>query len=78
MTGVLARGLVTGSQGQLGAAFVNHFTRKTQVAGVDIGALDLTVPSRVRTFVRESRPTLVLNCAAFNDVDGAETQVLAA
>jgi len=74
----LARVLVTGSDGQLGTAFVDHLAGRTQVTGVDVGTLDLTSPPRVRAFVRAYRPTLVLNCAAFNDVDGAERQALAA
>jgi dTDP-4-dehydrorhamnose reductase len=74
----LARVLVTGADGQLGAAFVNRLSGVARVTGVDIGTLDLTSATRVREFVRECRPTLILNCAAFNDVDGAETRPLEA
>jgi dTDP-4-dehydrorhamnose reductase len=70
--------LVTGARGQLGAAFVGGLSGTTRVAGVDVEELDLTSPALVREFVRARRPTLILNCAAFNDVDGAETRPLAA
>jgi dTDP-4-dehydrorhamnose reductase len=75
---VLERVLVTGSRGQLGAAFVKRLSADRQVVGVDLDDLDITDPARVRDFVRACRPSLILNCAAFNDVDGAETRVLAA
>jgi dTDP-4-dehydrorhamnose reductase len=75
---VPARVLVTGALGQLGTAFVNELSGKTVVTGVDLDDLDLTDAARLRESVREYRPTLILNCAAFNDVDGAETRALAA
>jgi dTDP-4-dehydrorhamnose reductase len=79
MTGaVFARVLVTGADGQLGRAFVERLAGVPHVTGVDIGTLDLTATAQVREFVRERRPTLILNCAAFNDVDGAETKPLEA
>jgi dTDP-4-dehydrorhamnose reductase len=76
--GMFARVLVTGADGQLGAAFVDALSGRAQVTGVDIGSLDLASPARVREFVRGCRPTLILNCAAFNDVDGAEARPLEA
>lgn len=72
------RVLVTGSDGQLGTAFVNALTGRAQVTGVDVAGVDLTEPARVRDFVRACRPTLILNCAAFTDVDGAEAKALEA
>jgi len=76
--GPLTRVLVTGSDGQLGTAFVNRLSASVPVTGVDLGSLDLTSPARVRECVRDCRPTLVINCAAFNDVDGAEARPLEA
>jgi dTDP-4-dehydrorhamnose reductase len=70
--------LVTGARGQLGTAFVNELTGRTRVAGVDLEDLDLTASDLVRDYVRKYRPALILNCAAFNDVDGAEAHALAA
>jgi dTDP-4-dehydrorhamnose reductase len=67
------RVLVTGATGQLGSAIVRAF------AGADVLALghrdlDIADPAAVRTIVRHARPNLIVNCAAFNDVDGAETE----
>lgn len=74
----LARVLVTGSRGQLGNAFVARLSNATEVFGVDADDLDITDAVSVRAFVRARRPTLIINCAAFTDVDGAEVQALAA
>jgi len=75
-SGLPERVFVTGSRGQLGAAFVARLSPLCQVAGVDLDDLDITDPVRVREAVRSFGPGLILNCAAFNDVDGAEARTL--
>lgn len=65
------RVLVTGASGQLGHAIVEAF------AGVDIvapphAALDIADPRAVAAAVAAAAPDAVINCAAFNDVDGAQ------
>jgi len=50
----------------------------TDATGVDVDQLDITNAANVRDFVRTLKPTLIVNCAAFNDVDGAESNPLAA
>jgi dTDP-4-dehydrorhamnose reductase len=40
--------------------------------------LDITEPARVRDAIAELSPSAIINCAAFNDVDGAEDEVQAA
>ena len=69
------RVLVTGANGQLAhhvvAAFAGH-----AVTALDRNQLDLTDPDAVRGTVEQVRPTLIVNCAAFNNVDGAEDQPL--
>jgi dTDP-4-dehydrorhamnose reductase len=67
----LGRVLVTGAGGQLGSAILRAF------AGADVLALqrsdlDITDAAAVRSLVGDVRPALIVNCAAFNDVDGAE------
>jgi dTDP-4-dehydrorhamnose reductase len=62
---------VTGANGQLGRAMRRH------LAGHDVVAtgrqdLDVTDPEAVREAVGGWRPGVVVNCAAFTDVDGAE------
>jgi dTDP-4-dehydrorhamnose reductase len=67
----ITRVLITGTHGQLGAAMVRAF------AGFEIAAhtrstLNVTDPSAVDDAVKAAAPHLIVNCAAFNDVDGAE------
>jgi dTDP-4-dehydrorhamnose reductase len=67
--------LVTGAAGMLGhdvvraADFVNH-----QVVGYARADLDITDPRAVRRVMEAERPDAVINCAAWTDVDGAESQ----
>lgn len=75
-TPVLERVLVTGSKGQLGKAFIDQLSVGCSVTGVDIDDLDVANGARVREFVRRCRPTAIINCAAFTNVDGAESQPL--
>lgn len=70
------RVLIAGAAGQLGttvgrlfAAAGDHVTR---AARADI---DLTDPGRVQAGVADARPEVIVNCAAYNDVDGAEDDV---
>jgi dTDP-4-dehydrorhamnose reductase len=65
--------LVTGSGGMLGtdvvraAEFVNH-----EVVGLAHGDLDITDRASVERLLLEERPDVVINCAAYTNVDGAE------
>lgn len=71
--------LVTGAGGMLGRDFVraanywNHDVVPLTYADLDIGDSGAVW----RTFARE-RPDVVVNCAAFTDVDGAESDVAGA
>jgi dTDP-4-dehydrorhamnose reductase len=64
--------LVTGAAGMLGrdvvAAAVDH-----EVVALARADLDITDADAVRTAVRAARPDAIINCAAWTDVDGAET-----
>ena len=73
--------LVTGANGQLGNAmrliaqgsFDNYiFTDVNQVEGVDTIYLDITDFEAVRHMVAEHRVGVVVNCAAYTNVDAAE------
>jgi dTDP-4-dehydrorhamnose reductase len=63
--------LIAGAAGQLGAAFV-HACAGRDVIAHSRATLDITNPDAVRRAVVEAAPAVVINCAAFNDVDGAE------
>jgi dTDP-4-dehydrorhamnose reductase len=71
------RVLVTGAAGQLGSAIVRAFA-DWEVVPLLRGDLDVTDPRAVRACVAGVRPTVIVNCAAFNDVDGAEAAPTAA
>jgi len=67
----IQRVLVTGANGQLAHHIVRAFTDHA-VTAIDRTQLDLTDPDAVRRGVARANPTLIVNCAAFNNVDGAE------
>jgi dTDP-4-dehydrorhamnose reductase len=68
--------VVTGARGQLGSAVTSRAPSDWVVVGVDRAELDLTGRSAVREIVA-LRPDVVVNCAAYTDVDGAESDAAA-
>jgi dTDP-4-dehydrorhamnose reductase len=71
------RVLVTGAQGQLAAFIVQAFADREVIAHTR-QSLDVTDPVVVARTVAAISPSLIVNCAAFNDVDGAETRAVEA
>jgi dTDP-4-dehydrorhamnose reductase/4-ketoreductase len=68
------RWLITGAGGMLGRDVVEELTRRGEtVVGLDRAGLDITSPPAVDSAVREHRPDVVANCAAYTAVDDAET-----
>lgn len=65
--------LLTGARGLLGAAIAREF-RDHEVTAFDRGRLDVTDTAAVRAAVDRVRPHLIVNCAAYNNVDEAESQ----
>ena len=74
--------LVTGANGQLGmemrivakdSADKYIFTDVSQVEGFDAEYLDITDLEAVRRFVEENNVEAIVNCAAYTNVDAAET-----
>ena len=70
--------LVTGAEGLLGTAIVEAFQPSARVIALGRRQLDLTDDDAVEERLRRERPDVIINCAADNDVDGAETQPLRA
>ena len=67
------RVLVTGATGLLGAAVVREFAASgADVLPCDRARLDVTSDAAVADVLGAARPVVVINCAAYNDVDGAE------
>src|SRR5262249_22231298 len=71
------RVLVTGSSGQLGTAMLSAFSGYQIVAHTH-GSLDITHVEAVKRAVAAARPHVIVNCAAFNLVDDAESRPLEA
>lgn len=74
--------LVTGANGQLGnemrivAQEVEDnyiFTDVSQIEGVDTVVLDITDETAIRKIVEEKQIDVIVNCAAYTNVDAAET-----
>ncbi|AQQ41690.1 MULTISPECIES: dTDP-4-dehydrorhamnose reductase [Burkholderia] len=66
--------LVTGVNGQVGFELARTLQGLGTVVALDRGALDLSNPDRIRSVVREIRPTLIVNPAAYTAVDKAEQE----
>lgn len=70
--------LLTGSEGQLGS----HFTESLygsgaggfELAGLSHGALDITDRDKILDVTSEVAPEVILNCAAYTNVDMAEAE----
>jgi dTDP-4-dehydrorhamnose reductase len=73
------RVLVTGAGGLLAAAIIREFEAAgSEVVALGRAALDVTSADQVQRTLGDARADLVINCAAFNNVDGAEDNPTAA
>ncbi len=83
--------LITGAKGQLGTELLLQLKRggsalgalakpleKAQVNGVDLEEGDLSKPEIVQGLLQKYTPDVVINCAAFTQVDRCETEADAA
>jgi dTDP-4-dehydrorhamnose reductase len=66
--------LVTGRDGQLGFELRRTLAPLGRVVAIDVDNLDLCDIEAVRKFVRELRPEVIVNAAAYTAVDRAETE----
>ncbi|MEV0219645.1 dTDP-4-dehydrorhamnose reductase [Streptomyces sp. NPDC050704] len=71
--------LVTGADGMLGRDLVSRLTaRKVDTVAADHRRLDITDGDAVRAALDRYRPAVLANCAAWTDVDAAESHEAAA
>lgn len=80
--------LITGAKGQLGTQIIKmlesmnselgpiHESYKTaEIIGIDVDVLDITNVSSVKTYISEIRPDIIINCAAYTNVDACESNI---
>jgi len=70
--------LVTGAAGQLGEAMVAQLEARHEVVNLGRADLDVADTGRVLATVAAVCPDVIVNCAAYTNVDGAETDPSAA
>ncbi|SAK06982.1 dTDP-4-dehydrorhamnose reductase [Burkholderia multivorans] len=70
--------LVTGVNGQVGFELLRSLQGLGRVVACDRSMLDLSDLGRVRSVVRDLKPSIIVNPAAYTAVDKAETDVDAA
>src|SRR6266540_1414943 len=62
--------LIAGAGGLVGRAVLEHCTRECdQIARLDHASLDITDEDQVNATFERERPDVVINCAAWTDVD---------
>lgn len=67
--------LVTGAQGQLGSEWVKQLEKGGYTfSGYGSGDLDITDPTSVQLALKNDRPDVLINCAAYTHVDRAEAE----
>ena len=86
----MAKILITGANGLLGQKTVQMFAAETthqliltdiqdkgeDTRGFEYFPLDITRKDEVKERVREFSPSIIINCAAYTNVDGCETEKL--
>ncbi len=65
--------LVVGAKGMLGQDLMALLGDRGH--GIDIGEIDITSPESVLKVIGELKPEVVINCAAYTDVDGCENNI---
>lgn len=67
--------LVCGAKGMLGTDMCQIFSQEGHVVtGLDIGEIDITRLADVRQTLKELKPELIINAAAYTNVDGCEQE----
>jgi dTDP-4-dehydrorhamnose reductase len=77
--------LITGAKGQLGTQIikmlqsmnselgsVNSVYNSAEVVGIDVDQLDITDINAVKAYVSDLKPNVIINCAAYTNVDACE------
>jgi dTDP-4-dehydrorhamnose reductase len=70
----LSRILITGANGQVGFELQRRLARLGRVIAEDRDEMDFADPDSIRRTVRRTAPDLIVNAAAYTDVDQAESE----
>jgi dTDP-4-dehydrorhamnose reductase len=70
--------LLTGKDGQVGFALHKKLTSLCEVIATNRDMLDLTNPEAIRIFIDKTKPDIIINPAAYTQVDKAESEKLLA
>lgn len=68
------RVLLIGKNGQLGFELNLVLSPLAPVTVFDVDEIDLTDPSSIRSMVKQIQPNLIINAAAYTDVEKAEDE----
>lgn len=67
--------LILGAQGMLGHDLLRVFSNGYDVIGLDKENVDITRQGATRKAIKEISPAVVINAAAYTDVDGCEKKI---
>jgi dTDP-4-dehydrorhamnose reductase len=66
--------LITGGKGQLGTDCVGVFRKTHEVVAIDLDELDITRRADLNALVQKFMPDIIINCAAYTQVDQCEIE----
>ncbi len=70
--------LITGSNGQLGSDcfdFYSKIDKQIEVVGMDLPLVDFSTKVECNVFLDKYKPSIIINCAAFTEVDKCENDL---
>lgn len=67
--------LITGSNGMLGHDLIDVLKDNNELILTTSSSLDITDKEHVIDFIKENNPDIVINSAAYTNVDGCEENV---
>jgi dTDP-4-dehydrorhamnose reductase len=67
--------LLTGKDGQVGFALHKKLVSVGEVIATNFNELNLENPDAIRTYIEKIKPDIIINAAAYTDVDKAESDI---
>jgi dTDP-4-dehydrorhamnose reductase len=67
--------LLIGQDGMLGSELFQRLERKYEIVGTTLETLDICDKTAVIEKTRQEKPNFIINCAAYTNVDGCETNI---